>query len=76
MVLLYVGFPIDLVVKNPLAKQETQVWPLGWEIPLEEEMTTLSNILAWKIASTEEPGGIWSMRLKKFGHDLDTKQQY
>ena len=28
--------------------QETQVWSLGQEDPLEKEMTTLSNILAWE----------------------------
>ena len=38
-------------------------------------MTTHSNIFAWKTAWMEEPGGIWSMRLKKSGHDLATKEQ-
>ena len=75
MVLLYVGFTSGLVVNNPPVKQETQVWCLCWEIPLEKEMTTHSNIFAWKTAWMEEPGGIWSMRLKKFGHDLATKEQ-
>ena len=36
--------------------QETQVWSLGQEDTLEEEMATHSNILAWRIAWTEEPG--------------------
>ena len=31
---------------------------LGQEDPLEEEMTTHSNILAWKIPWTEEPSGL------------------
>ena len=38
-------------VKNKPAKQEMQetwVWSLGWEDPLEEEKTTHSNILAWE----------------------------
>ena len=35
--------------------QKTQVWSLDWEDPLEEEMATHSNILAWKIPWTEEP---------------------
>ena len=35
--------------------QETQVQSLGQEDPLEEEMATYSNILAWKIPWTEEP---------------------
>ena len=29
--------------------QETQVWSLGWEDPLEKEMATHSHILAWRI---------------------------
>ena len=47
-------------VKNPPAvqeTQETQVQSLGQEDPLEEEMTTHSNILIWEIPWTEEPGG-------------------
>ena len=35
--------------------QETQIWSLGWEDPLEYEMATHSSILAWKILWTEEP---------------------
>ena len=30
---------------------------LGREDPLEEEMTTHSSILAWRVPWTEEPGG-------------------
>ena len=40
--------------------QKIQVWSLGWEDPLEEEMATHSNILAWKIPWTEEPGRLLS----------------
>ena len=35
-----------------------QFQTLGQEDPLEQEMTTCSSILAWKIPRTEEPGGI------------------
>ena len=38
--------------------QETQVWSLGQEDPLEKEMATHSSILAWKISWIEEPGGL------------------
>ena len=38
--------------------QETWVQPLGWEDPLEEEMEAHSSILAWRVAWTEEPGGL------------------
>ena len=43
-------------VKNLPAMGETQVQSLGQDDPLEEEMATHSNILAWKIPWTEEPG--------------------
>ena len=38
--------------------QETRVRSLGREDPLEEDMATLSSILAWRIPRTEEPGGL------------------
>ena len=43
-------------VKNLPVKWEIPVWSLGWEDPLEKEMATHSNILAWRIPWTEEPG--------------------
>ena len=48
--------------------QETQLWSLDEEDPLEEEMTTESSILAWKIPWTEEPGGLQSMGLQRVRH--------
>ena len=41
--------------------QETWVQSLGQEDPLEEELVTHDNILAWETPRTEEPGGLWSM---------------
>ena len=38
---------------------------LGREDPLEEEMATLSSVLAWKIPWTEEPDGLQSMGLQR-----------
>ena len=38
--------------------QETQVRSVDWEDLLEKEMETCSNILAWEIPWTEEPGGL------------------
>ena len=52
------GFPSGSVVKNPPALQETQIWPLGWDDPLEEETATRCRTLAWRILWTEEPGGL------------------
>ena len=42
-----------------------KVQSLGWEDPLEEEMTTCSSVLAWKIPWTEEPGGLQSIRSQR-----------
>ena len=50
------GFLGDLVVKNPPAVQDTRAQVLGQEYPLEKEMATHSNILAWEIPRTEESG--------------------
>ena len=41
--------------------QDTWVQSLDWEDPLEEEMATLSSILAWKIPWTGGPGKLQSM---------------
>ena len=41
--------------------QEMWIWSLGWEDSLEKEMATHSNILAWKIPWTEEPGWLQSI---------------
>ena len=48
---------------------------LGQEDPPEKEMATHSNILAWEIPRTEEPGRPQSMALQRIGHNLATKQQ-
>ena len=36
---------------------------------LEKEMATHSNVLAWRIPGTGEPGGLPAMRLHRVGHD-------
>ena len=59
------------MVKNLLAMQETWVWSLAWEDPLEKGMATHSSIFAWKIPWTEEPGGLQSIGCK----ELDTTEQ-
>ena len=56
--------------------QEMQIQPMGGDDPLEEGMTTHSNILAWEIPWTEEPGGLQSIGLQRVGQDLVTKQQF
>ena len=49
------------MVKKPPANVGDMVPSLGWEDPLEKEMAAHSNILAWEILWTEEPGGLQSM---------------
>ena len=54
-------------VKNPPAMWETWVQFLSWEDLLEKGVATYSNILAWRILWTEEPGrlqSIWSQRVR------------
>ena len=56
------------MVKRLSTMQETHVRSLGWEDPLQKEMATHSNIHAWKIPWTEEPGGLQSMGLLRARH--------
>ena len=46
------------MVKNQPAVQKTWVQALGQKDLLEKGMATHSNILAWRIAWTKEPGGL------------------
>ena len=55
--------------------QEIQVWFLGWEDPLEKEMVTPSNILAWEIPWAEEPGRLQSMGSQKSQAQLNKQKQ-
>ena len=57
------------MVKTLPEMQETCFRFLGREDTLEQEMATHSNILAWRILSTEEPGGLQSMGSQRSGHD-------
>ena len=50
--------------------QEMLARSLGREDPLEEEMTTHSGILAWKIPRAEELGGLHTVHgAERVGHD-------
>ena len=46
----------------------------SWEDPLEKEMATDSNILAWEIPRTKEPGSYSPWGHKRVGQDLVTNQ--
>ena len=67
------GFPGSSAVKNTPTMQETQetwVQSLGWEDPLEKEMT--GNPLqysCWEIPWTEGPGRLQSIGSQKVGHN-------
>ena len=52
--------------------QAIWVRSLGQEDPLEKEMASHSNILAWRIPWTEEPGGLQSVDSQRVGHDRAT----
>ena len=64
-----------------LVAQMVKTLPTMWEIPVqilsqedprEKRMATHSNILAWRIPWTEEPGGLQSMGLQRIRHDWAT----
>ena len=52
--------------------QDMRAPSLGWENPLEKEMTTHSSILVWEIPRTEEPGGLQPMEFQRVRHDVVT----
>ena len=56
-------------IKNLPAMQDNWVQSLGQEGPLEKEMATPSNILAWEIPWTEEPGVLQFLGSQRVGHD-------
>ena len=57
------------VAKNLPAVQETRVRSLGREALLDKGMATHSSILAWRVAWTEEPGGLQSMGPQRVRQD-------
>ena len=86
---LHINFKVFLVahmVKNLPAVQETWVWSLGQEDPLEKRMATRYSmekrmatrysILAWRIPWTEEPGRLQSMGSQRAGHDWATNTYF
>ena len=71
--------PMAQPVKNLPAMQEmqeTRVWALGQQAPLEEDMATYSSILAWRVPWTGEPGGLQSTGSQRVGHDWATSLHF
>ena len=67
---MIIGLPQWLSGKEIcLPMQETQVWSLVQEDPLEKEMETHSSIFAWRILWTEKPGGLQSVGLERVRFD-------
>ena len=64
---------VALMVKNPPAIQETWVWSLGWEDPLEEGTATHSSILAWRILGQRSLAGTL-LGLQRVVHNWETNQ--
>ena len=69
----WVGFLVTQLVKNLPAVQEIWVWFMGQEDPLVKGMATHSNIVAWRIPWTEEPGGLQSMGIDKCVNSIQVK---
>ena len=66
------GFPDGSAVKEFACNAETQeiqFQSMDQEDLLEKEMATLSNILAWKIPWTEDPGRLQSKGSQRVRHD-------
>ena len=57
------------MVKNLPAIQETWLWSLGWEDPLEEEMITHFSILTWTIPMDRGACQATVQGLQRVGHD-------
>ena len=64
-IILFLSSLLAQTVKSLTVMQETGVWSLSQEDPLEKEMATQSSILAWEIPWTEEPGWLQSMGHKE-----------
>ena len=72
----YIYIRVSLVaqlVKSSHAMQETRVWFLDGEDPLEKEMATHFSILAWEIPRTEEPWWAAVHGVTRVRHNLLTK---
>ena len=52
--------PVDPIIRNP---------PAVVKDPREEDMTTHSSILAWRVPWTEEPGGLQSTESQRIRQD-------
>ena len=63
------GFPGGSDGKASVYNMGDPVRSLGWEDPLDKEITIHSSTIAWKIPWTEEPGRLQSMGSQRVRHD-------
>ena len=66
---LWTNYELPSTAKHLPAMRKTWVRSLGREVPLEKEMATHSNILAWRMQRTEEPGRLQftgSQRVRRY----------
>ena len=63
------------MVKHLPIMQETLVWSLGQEDPLEKEMATHCSTLAWRIPWMEKPGELQSMGSQRVRHNWAISQK-
>ena len=72
--IIFVGLPRWLSDKEFTCQCRRQGFnPCVGKISLEEEMTTHSSILAWRISWTEVPGRLQSLRSQRVRHDVLTE---
>ena len=48
-----------------------EVQSLGWEDPMKKSMAAHSSILAWRVAWTEDPGGLQFIGSQRVRHDCN-----
>jgi len=70
------AFPGGSMVKNPPAKQETQVQSPGLGKSPEEGNGNSLQYFCWEIPWTEEPGRLLSMGWQRAGHDFNSVQSF
>ena len=59
----------EMRIDENVMEKQNGVRFLGWEDPLEEEMTPHSSILTCRFPRTEELGRLQSMGLQRVSHD-------
>ena len=63
------GKTITLTIQTFVSKMMSLLFNVLSRFVMEKEMATHSNVLAWRIPGTGEPGGLPSMGSHRVGHD-------